>query len=166
MVLVKKEGWVAKILCRLRKLSALTSSDAYPMPRVDKILNQLGGPKYLNMLDLVRGYWQVPMDEDAQELTAFITPFWLYQFKVMPFRLSGAPAATFQRLMDGVVHGMTGFTTVYLDDLVILSQSWEEHVVHLRKVLGRLPADCQSRKLSDGDEKVCSLRLYRGWWRG
>ena len=102
------------------------------------------------MLDLARWYWQVPMDEDAKELTAFITPFGLYQFKVMPFGLSGAPA-TFQRLMDGVVRGMSGFTAAYLDNLVIFNQSLEEHVVHVRKVLGRLreagltakPEECQ-----------------------
>ena len=137
VVLIKKKDGSLRFCVDYRKLNALTSPDAYPMPRVDEILDQLGGAKYLTKLDLARGYWQVPVDENAKKLTAFITPFGLYQFKVMPFGLNGAPA-TFQRLMDGVVHGISGFTAAYLDDLVIFSQSWEEHVVHVRKVLGRL----------------------------
>ena len=122
--MVKNKDGSIKFCVDYRKLNALTGPDAYPMPGVDEMLDQLGGAKHLTTLDLARGYWQVPMDEDAKELAAFITPFWLYQFEVMPFGLSGAPA-TFQRLTDGIVRGMAGVTAAYLDDLVIFSQSWE-----------------------------------------
>ncbi len=73
--------------------------DAYPMPRVDDLIDRLGGAKYITTLDLSRGYWQVPVDTESRHLTGFTTPFGLFQFKVMPFRLHGAPA-TFQRMMD------------------------------------------------------------------
>ena len=113
VVLVEKKDGLLRFCVDYRKLNALTSQDAYPMARVDEMLDQLGGAKYLTTLGLARGYWQVPMDEDAKELTAFMTPFGLYQFKVMPFGLSGAPA-TFQKLMDGVVHGIAWFTAAYI----------------------------------------------------
>ena len=91
----------------------------------------------ITTLDLTRGYWQVPMAKESQPLTAFATPFGLYQFRVMPFGLSGAPA-TFQRLMDGVIRGLEDFSAAYLDDLIIYSTQWEEHLHQLRAVFGRL----------------------------
>ena len=72
------------------------------MPRVDELIDRLGNAKFITTLDLTRGYWQVPMEEASRPMTAFTTPFGLYQFQMMPFGLSGAPA-TFQRLMDKVL---------------------------------------------------------------
>jgi len=77
----------------------------------------MGMAKYLTTLDLAKGYWQVPVAREAQALTAFTTPFGLYQFTVLPFGLSGAPA-TFQRMMDQLTNGMDGFAVVlhnYID---------------------------------------------------
>ena len=88
-------------------------------------------------MDLIRGYWQVPVAEKAREKTAFVTPFGLYQFRMMPFGLQGAPA-TFQRMMDQLLRGLEGFAAAYLDDLVIYSDSWEEHLLHIKKVFDRL----------------------------
>ena len=78
------------------------------MPRVDELVDRLGSAKYLTTLDLAKGYWQVPMAEGSREKTAFITPQGLFQFTVMPFGLQGAPA-TFQRMMDHLVMGMTAY---------------------------------------------------------
>ena len=103
-----------------RKLNSVAQMDAYPMPRIDELIDQLGEARYLSTLDLARGYWHVPVASESQPLTAFITPFGLYQFKVMPFGLSGAPA-TFQRLMDKLLQGMWEYAAAYLDDLVIYS---------------------------------------------
>ena len=69
------------------------------MPRIDDLIDHLGKAQYLITLDLTRGYWQVPVAPDVHHKTAFVAPFGLYQFTVMPFGLQGAPA-TFQRLMD------------------------------------------------------------------
>ena len=92
----------------------------------------------------------MPVAAEDQHKTAFVTPFGLFQFKVLPFGLSGAPAS-FQRLMDRLINGYQDFSAAYLDDLVIFSSSWEEHLDHLRKVLKRLqeasftakPSKCQ-----------------------
>lgn len=91
--------------------------DAYPMPRIDDLIDQLGKAKFISTLDLTRGYWQVPLEKTARHKTAFSTPFGLYRFNVMPFGLQGAPA-TFQRLMDRVVQGLQDFTDAYLDDVI------------------------------------------------
>ena len=106
------------------------------MARIDDLIDRLGKAKYITTLDLAKGYWQVPVTMEASPKTAFSTPFGLYQFNVMPFGLRGAPA-TFQRLMDEVTAGLE-FTAAYLDDLIIYSTTWEEHVDHLRQIFTQL----------------------------
>ena len=107
------------------------------MPRVDDILDQVGQAKYITTLDLAKGYWQVSVAEEDRHKTAFITTKGLYQFRMMPFGLCGAPA-TFQRMMDEVIRRMNQFASVYLDDLIVFSTTWKDHLAHLRVVLGRL----------------------------
>ena len=129
----KKDGGI-RLCVDYRKLNASTPMDAYPMPRTDELLDKLGNAKYITTLDLARGYWQVPMAEKDRPKTAFITPNGLYQFRVMPFGLNGAPA-TFQRMMDQVIRGLESFSGDYLDDIAIFSDTWEEHLRHIKKVL-------------------------------
>ena len=117
----KKDGGI-RLCVDYRKLSASTPMDAYPMPRTDELLDKLGNAKYITTLDLARGYWQVPMAEKDRPKTAFITPNGLYQFRVMPFGLNGAPA-TFQRMMDQVIRGLESFSGDYLDDIAIFSDT-------------------------------------------
>lgn len=107
------------------------------MPRVEDLIDQLGGATYISTLDLTKGYWQVPVAKSDQHKTAFTTPFGLYQCRRMPFGLKGAPA-TFQRLMDTLLKDCTGFAGSYIDDLAIYSRTWEDHLDHLRQVLQRL----------------------------
>ena len=104
------------------KLNAVSGADAYPMPRVDDMIDALGKAKYITTLDLARGYWQVPVLEESRPLTAFATPYGLYQFRVMPFGLQGAPA-TFQRMMDQVLADCSEYAAAYLDDVKNLSSS-------------------------------------------
>ena len=93
---------------------------------------------YFTALDLASGYWQVKMDPEDQSKTAFITPFGLYEFNVMPFGLKNAPA-TFQRLMNRVLHRLIGkFCAVYLDDIIIYSTSFKDHCQHVQQVFNRL----------------------------
>lgn len=82
-------------------------------------------------------YWQVPVAEEDRHKTAFTTPYGLFQFNVMPFGLQGAPA-TFQRLMDRVLRGLESFTAGYLDNVVIFSETWEEHLQRVEEALKRL----------------------------
>ena len=150
VVLVKKKDGSNRFCVDYRRLNSVARYDAYPMPRVDEMIDRLGSARYLSTLDLARGYWQVPVKEDSRPMTAFATPYGLYQFRVMPFGLSGAPA-TFQRLMDEVLRGLDDFSAAYLDDIVIYSNTWEDHLQHLQTVLQSLqgagltakPSKCQ-----------------------
>ena len=137
IVLVGKKDGGVRLCVDYRKLNAVSKADAYPMPRVDELIDSLGPAKYITTLDLTRGYWQVPVHTESQQKTAFTTPFGLFQFKVMPFGLQGAPA-TFQRLMDRVLRGLDDFAAAYIDDVVIRSLSWEQHLGHIQQVLERL----------------------------
>ena len=137
IVLVKKKDGALRMCVDYRRLNAQSRADAYPMPRIDDLLDRLGSAKFLSTLDLSRGYWQVPMSEDSQAKTAFTTPFGLFQFKVMPFGLQGAPA-TFQRMMDILLNDVGEYASAYLDDVVIFSRTWEEHLLHLEEILRRL----------------------------
>ena len=92
MVLVKKKDGTLQVCVDYRCLNVVSQAYAYPMPRVDDLVDQLGRTKYISMLDLTRGYWQVPVARHAQHKTAFATPFGLYQFRMMSFGLQGASA--------------------------------------------------------------------------
>ena len=139
IVLVKKKDGSLRLCVDYRRLNAVSEADPYPMPRIDDLIDNLGGAKFISTLDLTRGYWQVPVSKECQPKTAFVTPFGLYQFTVMPFGLQGAPA-TFQRLMDRVIQGLGEYSAAYLDDLIVFSHSWTEHLSHLRSVFERLRA--------------------------
>lgn len=136
IVVVRKKSGDIRICIDYRKLNKVTQGDAYPMPRIDDILDSLGQAKYLTTLDLAKGYWQVPVDPKDRVKTAFVSPRGLYQFKVMPFGLCGAPA-TFQRLMDRVTKDLN-YVNAYLDDLVIFSETWTDHLDHVVTTLKRL----------------------------
>ena len=137
IVLVKKKDGSIRLCVDYRKLNNLSQSDAYPMPRIEDLIDKLGKAKYLTTLDLCKGYWQVPVTHQTRSKTAFTTPFGLFQFTRMPFGLKGAPA-TFQRMMDKALRGMDLFAGSYLDDIIIFSSSWSEHLEHLRTVFSRL----------------------------
>ncbi len=107
-----------------------------PMPRVDDLLDGIGRSKYITTLDLTKGYWQVPVEPSSIEKTAFITPLGKYQFRTMPFGLVGAPAV-FQRMMNAILSDVSGFAAPYIDDVVIYSESWEEHLQHIREVFAQ-----------------------------
>ena len=153
IVIVPKKDGSLRFCNDLRKVNAISTFDPYPMPRVDDLLDRLGAAKWLTTLDLCKGYWQVPLAEETKPLTAFRTPFGFFQYTVMPFGLKGAPA-TFQRLMDGVLEGAWEYAGAYLDDVVIFSATWEEHLVHVRDVFQRIkdagltinPAKCSLAK--------------------
>ncbi len=135
VVLVPKKCGGTRFCVDYRRLNEQTIKDVYPLPRIDATLDQLGGAKYFTTLDLTAGFWQVELAQGSAEKTAFTTPLGLYEFQVMPFGLCNAPA-TFQRLMDSVIgHLGKEFVLVYLDDVLIFSRTFEEHVEHLREVL-------------------------------
>ena len=121
-----------------RSLNEKTIGDAYPLPNINEILDQLGSAKYFSILDLASGFHQIPMHKEDSPKTAFSTPYGHYEFNRMPFGLKNAPA-TFQRLMDQILTGLQGTELfVYLDDVVIYARSLQEHLVKFKKLAGRL----------------------------
>ena len=92
VVLVKKKDGCVPFCVDYCKINQVAKFDAYPMPRVEDVPEEVGPAKYISTLDLARGYWQVPMSEESKEKMAFTTPFGLYEFNVMPFGLHTAPA--------------------------------------------------------------------------
>ena len=107
------------------------------MPRVDELIERLGPTRFISTLDLTKGYWQVPLTQRAKAKMAFATPDGLFQYRVLPFGFHGAPA-TFQRLMDRVLHPHQVYAAAYLDDIVIHCTTWEQHLEQLEAVLGAL----------------------------
>lgn len=135
VVLVRKKDNTLRFCVDYRKLNSVTKRDVYPLPRIDDTLDRLRNAKFFSSLDLKSGYWQIEVDERDREKTAFVTPDGLYEFKVLPFGLCSAPA-TFQRMMDTVLAGLKWQTClVYLDDVVVFSATFEEHLTRLKGVL-------------------------------
>ena len=114
----------------------------FPLPRINDLLDQLGRSRYFTTLDLKSGYWQIKVHAYSQEKTAFITHKGLFEFRVMPFGVTNAPAV-FQRLMQQVLAGLqsecgTEFVSVYLDDVIVFSETLMDHINHLKAVFDRL----------------------------
>jgi hypothetical protein len=121
-----------------RALNRVTVKNAYPLPRIEECLDRLGKAMFLTTLDLTSGYWQVRIEDKDIPKTAFNTRYGKYEFLVMPFGLTNAPA-TFQTLMNQILRPyIDKFVLVYLDDILIYSNSAEEHLEHLRLVLQAL----------------------------
>jgi len=138
VILVRKTDQTWRFCVDMRKLNSLTLKDTYPLPRVDSCLDSLGGAAYFSSLDLRQGYWQVGMEEQSSLKTAFVTRRGVFKFNVLPYGLCNAPA-TFQRLMDLVLSGLTWTTClVYLDDVVVFSSTFDDHVLRLQQVFDRL----------------------------
>jgi transposase InsO family protein len=129
-------------------LNKVLEKVAFPLPRVDESLEKLGGANYLTKLDCTSAYWQVKLDEESKPKTAFVTAHQQYEFNVLPFGVATAPALM-QRAMQEALAGLLWYAVlVYLDDLLIFSRSFEEHLDHLGAVFERLEAANLTLKLS------------------
>ena len=139
VVMVKKKDNSMRFCVDFRKVNDATIKDAHPLPRIDDTLESLHGAKYFSTLDLKSGYWQVPIKEQHKEKTAFRTSSGqLFEFNQLPFGLCNAPA-TFSRLMDRTLAGLAwNICLYYLDDIIIFSRTWEEHLERLEIVFQRL----------------------------
>jgi hypothetical protein len=140
VVLAKKKDGTWRFCIDYRGLNSTTIRDAYPLPRIDDALDALFGAKYFTTLDAWTGYWQVKMNPPDAAKTGFVTRDGHYEFVVMPFGLVNTPA-TFQCAMNLTLHGLTWHTClVYLDDIIVFSDTFDEHFKRLDEVLSRLEA--------------------------
>ena len=134
ILFVKKKDGGLRMVIDYRALNKLTIKNRYPLPRIDDLFDQLAGSYVFSSLDLAQGYHQIRISEEDVPKTAFRVPFGHYQFKVLSFGLTNAPA-TFQGVMNKNFERYLGkFVLVYLDDILVFSKNQEEHLEHLRKV--------------------------------
>lgn len=138
IVIVKKKDSSLRLCVDFKKLNAQTVKDEYPIPDINESLAMLGKGKYFTSLDLLSGYHQLRMHEDDAHKTAFVVNNELYHWKVMPFGLKNAPS-TFQRMMNEILMDYKfKFVLVYLDDILVVSDSFDSHVEHVKAVLDKL----------------------------
>ena len=136
IVAVKKPDGTARLCVDYCRLNALTKQTPFFMPRIDEVLESVGQASFISKLDLTKGYYQIPVQESAIEKTSFICQG-RFEFTRMPFGVKNAPAV-FQELMQRVLHDTVKYATPYMDDVVIYSATWDDHINHIREVLTRL----------------------------
>ncbi|CAF4274253.1 unnamed protein product [Rotaria sp. Silwood2] len=137
-ILVKKKDNSFRFVVDYRLLNAITIKDSSPLPNMEDTIFKLGkGFSYFSKLDLKSGFYQIPINENDKEKTAFITPFGLYQFNVLPMGLRNSPP-TFQKVMTETLKSCRQFSLVYLDDIIVFSKSFSDHLDHLQSVLSAL----------------------------
>lgn len=138
IVFVQKKDGSWRFCVDYRKLNNVTRKDAFPLPRIEDSLTSLTQATWYSTLDLASGYWQVRVDAQDREKTAFTTPFGLFEWDRMPFGLCNGPA-TFQRLMQRCLGGqLSESALVYLDDVILYSVDFAAHLRHLEEVFRAL----------------------------
>ena len=134
LVPVKKSDGGLRLCVDFRKLNDITVKEPYYIPSFVEMLEKVGHGRVLSKVDLAKGFHQVLVCEADRDKTCFVCPFGKFRFRRMPFGLTNAPSV-FQRLMDGVLVDCGDFANVYIDDILVVSRNWEEHLGHVRKLL-------------------------------
>ena len=150
IVTVKKPNGKIRICIDYRRLNAVTRPIPFYMPRIEEVLEATGQARVVSKMDLSKGYYQVMVCPEDRDKTTFVCHRGKYRFTRMPFGVCNTPAI-FQTLMEKVIKGLGQFCRVYMDDLIIFSDSWEQHTHHIREVLKALrsagltanPAKCE-----------------------
>lgn len=161
VVLVKKAGSDEyRFAVDYRKLNKISKPQAYPLPRLSDIFDAIGesNSQFFSSLDLGKAFWQVPLEQDSREKASFICAEGIFSFRKMPFGLSGAPA-TFQSLLMKVLSGISWkFVLCYVDDVIIFSATFKEHLSHLNEVFSRMRQ--AGLKLSPGKCYFAQKKLH------
>ena len=148
VVLVTKKDGGVRFCVDYRVLNSLTKKDAYPLPPVSECLDALAGSKWFSTMDLNSGFWQVGLEKSSREYTAFSTSLGLFHFTVMPFGLVNSPS-TFSRLVGSIFSDLQWIELLaYMDDILSMSQSFEEGIERLGRIFDRLLAANLKLKVS------------------
>jgi len=148
MFLVNKPDGSKRMVIDYRGLNAVTVRNRYPLPKVDELFDQLKGARYFSKIDLRTGYWQIRMTEDSIEKTAFTSRHGHFEWLVLPMGLTNAPAE-FMRMMEDTFRAQLNKSVmVFLDDILIYSDTLEEHEKHVQEVLEKLQEKKLYAKLS------------------
>ena len=148
IVIVGKKDKSTRLCIDFRKIYEYSVPNCYPLPQIDDVLASLGGAKFFSKMDLKSGYHQVKMSDESRPKTAFITHMGLFEYNRMPFGLRNSPAI-FQDLMNNVLQGLLyDFTLAYLDDVIVYSKTFEDHLLNLEQVFTRFREAGLKLKLS------------------
>ena len=153
VVLCKKKDGTFRFAIDYRKLNKITKPMSYPLPNLNDVFDAIGNAKAntFSVLDLCQGFWQIPLNSQAREKCAFVTHSGVYEWTRMPFGLRNS-SITFSRVLGQVLQGLNWKNVLaYVDDILIFSKNFEEHLHHLSQVFGRLknadlklkPSKCQ-----------------------
>jgi hypothetical protein len=134
ILLIKKSDGSYRFIVDYRKLNHITIQDNFPLPNLEQAIQMVGGYRYYTKLDLRSGYFQIPIREADKHKTAFITNHGLYEFNVLAQGLKNSPPS-FQRIMSSLLLSCKQFCIVYLDDVLIYSNTFQQHLQHLNQVL-------------------------------
>ena len=138
ILMARKPGGGLRFCVDYRKLNAITKKDRYPLPLIDEMLQRVSKARFFTRLDIRQGFHRIRMDPDSEDLTTFRTRYGSFKYKVMPFRVTNGPA-TFQRYINTTLADyLDQFCTAFVDDILIFSETFEEHTKHMRLVLQRL----------------------------
>lgn len=137
LVIVTKKDGTARMCVDYRRMNQVTKKDSYPLPDISEMLSSFKNAKYFTTIDLKSGYWQLEVEEQDKEKTAFCCYRGLFEFNVLPFGLCGGPPV-FQRAINYALQGTQGFACAFLDDIIVYSGSIEEHLEHIRIVFQKL----------------------------
>ena len=157
LLLVQKKDNTMRFMCDFRGLNNVTKKDTYPLPHVRDVLDKMHGAMYWSTLDAASAYWSLPLSEEDKEKTAFSITRGKYEFNVTPYGLSNA-GASYQRMIDMCLAALPANRVLaYMDDVVVFSPNFEEHVKYLDTVFGCLREANISLKASKCMIAMCKV---------
>ena len=134
---VRKKDGSLRLVCSYTALNSVIKTFYWPLPNIDDIFASLGGSRFISTLDFLKGYLQIPLTDRAKAKTAFVCEEGLFSFERLSFGLSTAPSI-FQECMSKLLNGAGAYATSYLDDLIVHSKTFSEHISHLQDIFDRI----------------------------
>ncbi|GFT37521.1 transposon Ty3-G Gag-Pol polyprotein [Nephila pilipes] len=136
LILVEVPEKDARPCIDYRRLNKVTRTQFFPLPNIEELIEKISAAKYISVLDLTRGYWQIPLNKRVQRYSAFVTNFCTFRPLRLPFGLKNAPYY-FSILMASLLKKCEEYAVPYLDDVAIFSKTWEDHLRHLTEIMHR-----------------------------